>query len=166
MYPVIFWFGSMYSFANLLDQSRLCLYNRFQHTIVVWPHAAMAGNGLVQPPQALSSRNDSKFTFQNRSGQQYLLMDPRLCYNWKMDANCQIWRVWAENLHRWGLRDLTASFLEVAGPLTMIGAQLVYIGQPLFRRSSGAAHVEALANVLENPQERLAFIRFLRGEIQ
>lgn len=93
-------------------------------------------------------------------------MDPRLCYNWKMDANCQIWRVWAENLHRWGLRDLTASFLEVAGPLTMIGAQLVYIGQPLFRRSPGAAHVEALANVLENPQERLAFIRFLRGEIQ
>ena len=48
-----------------------------------------------------------------------------------MDANHHIWRVWANQLHMWGVNDLVATLLEALGPLTILGAQLVYIGQPL-----------------------------------
>jgi len=45
--------------------------------------------------------------------------------------NSQIWQIWAENLNRWGVKDLTATILEALGPLSLLGAQIVYVGQPL-----------------------------------
>ena len=81
-----------------------------------------------------------------------------------MDSNCQIWRIWAFKLHQWGLEDLVASFLEAAGPLALIGAQLVYVGQPLLRGLDGADHFQALAKVLEDQKERLSFVQYLRGD--
>lgn len=81
-----------------------------------------------------------------------------------MDTNHHIWRVWTNNLHRWGLNDLVASFLEAAGPLTLIGAQLVYLGQPILGSLVPARHLQVLADVLEDDDQRQEFLTYLREE--
>lgn len=81
-----------------------------------------------------------------------------------MDTNHHIWRVWTNTLHRWGLQNLVASFLEAAGPLTLIGAQVVYVGQPILSGILPAGHVSALASMLEDDGERMAFVACLREE--
>lgn len=83
-----------------------------------------------------------------------------------MDTNHHIWQVWSSNLHRWGLQSLVASFLEAAGPLALIGAQVVYVGQPILRDFIPAAHLRALAIVLEDNDLRDEFIDCLRKEKQ
>lgn len=83
-----------------------------------------------------------------------------------MDTNHHIWRVWSSNLHRWGLQSLVASFLEAAGPLAMIGAQVVYVGQPILRDFIPAAQLSALAIMLEDNDQRDAFINCLRKGTQ
>lgn len=81
-----------------------------------------------------------------------------------MDTNHHIWRVWTNNLHRWGLNNLVASFLEAAGPLTLIGAQLVYLGQPVLDSLVPARHLQVLADVLEDDDQRQDFVTYLREE--
>ena len=81
-----------------------------------------------------------------------------------MDTNHHIWRVWTNNLHRWGLQNLVASFLEAAGPLALIGAQFVYVGQPILDTFVPAGHLQALAGVLEDDNQRQAFVACLREE--
>lgn len=79
-----------------------------------------------------------------------------------MDARQHIWGIWSQKLYRWGVRDLVASFLEVAGPLTILGAQMVYVGQPLVGRFVSSLHLQALADLLEDPRQARAFASFLR----
>jgi hypothetical protein len=79
-----------------------------------------------------------------------------------MNENRHIWRIWEQTLHRWGVREWVASFLEAAGPLNLLAAQVVYLGQPLMVGAVPAGSLEALARVLENPTERQAFVHFLR----
>jgi hypothetical protein len=79
-----------------------------------------------------------------------------------MDTNHHIWRVWAKALHRWGLQNLVASFLEAAGPLTLIGAQVVYVGQPILNDIVPDGHINALTSVLEDDGQREEFIACLR----
>ena len=79
-----------------------------------------------------------------------------------MDANHQIWRVWAGKLHMWGVDDIAATLLEVLGPLNTLGAQFVYIGQPLLNGGTPDAHLVALAHMLENSAETQAFVNYLR----
>ena len=81
-----------------------------------------------------------------------------------MDTNHHIWRAWANALHRWGLQNLVASFLEGAGPLTLIGAQVVYVGQPILNGIVPDGHLNALTSVLENDGQREEFIACLREE--
>ena len=57
---------------------------------------------------------------------------------------------------------MVAALLEATGPLNLLGAQAVYLGQPLFNLILPDGHSEALANVLENPEETRAFTEFLR----
>jgi hypothetical protein len=76
--------------------------------------------------------------------------------------NQHIWQNWADTLNRWGLGNLTATFLEALGPLSLFGAQVVYVGQPLFNPLLPEGHLDALADMLENPQETQAFISVLR----
>jgi hypothetical protein len=47
-----------------------------------------------------------------------------------MESNQHIWRVWVEKAHRWGFEDEIATLLEAAGPLTTLGAQMIYLAQP------------------------------------
>lgn len=81
-----------------------------------------------------------------------------------MESNHYIWRVWANGLHRWGLQNVIAIILETAGPLSVLGAQLVYLGRPLLNGSASADHLKAAADMLENADQRQAFVSYLREE--
>jgi hypothetical protein len=71
------------------------------------------------------------------------------------------WSTWAESLRRLKLDVLAAWFLEAGGPLTVLGAQAVYLGQPFL----GGKKLDSLAHMLEEDEETQAFARYLRGEI-
>ncbi len=79
-----------------------------------------------------------------------------------MDDNRQMWQVWAQNLHRWGMRDFVATLLEAAGPLTILGAQAIYLGQPFVDGLPARSQLKALAGLLEDTNQTKAFIDFLR----
>jgi hypothetical protein len=78
----------------------------------------------------------------------------------------QIWQTWADTLTRWGVKDLTATILEAMGPLSLLAAQLVYVGQPVLAPFFRNATLEGLADMLEDPQETQAFIAVLRHSDQ
>jgi hypothetical protein len=75
------------------------------------------------------------------------------------------WQGWAEFLHRHGLENLVAWMLEAAGPLTLLGAQALYLGGPLLRPALTDQERDALASLLEDRIETRAFTAFLREEI-
>ena len=79
-----------------------------------------------------------------------------------MKQNSQIWQTWAETLNHWGVKDITAAIMEALGPLNLLGAQLVYMGQPFLRSLFPEGYLDVLADLLENPQETQAFIAVLR----
>ena len=81
-----------------------------------------------------------------------------------MHDSQHFWQKWAGFLHHWGAREVAASFLEAFGPLSVLGAQLVYLGQPLFKRVAPNDQLMALASMLENRSETEAFINLLREE--
>jgi hypothetical protein len=60
------------------------------------------------------------------------------------------------------MQEFVASFLEAAGPLTLLGAQAVYFSQPFFNGWDKHDHLKHLANMLENATETQAFIQYLR----
>jgi hypothetical protein len=75
------------------------------------------------------------------------------------------WPTWAEFLRQRGLENLAAWLLESAGPLTLLGAQLFYLTSPLLRPAMSNGQLEALAGLLEDQREALAFAAFLRKEM-
>jgi hypothetical protein len=79
-----------------------------------------------------------------------------------MADNPHIWRIWAKNLHRWGMRDSAATLLDAAGPLTMLLAQFIYISQPLLGKLVSPDSMTALASMLEEPAQTKAFVEILR----
>ena len=79
-----------------------------------------------------------------------------------MEQNLHIWQIWTKTLSRWGVKDLTATLLDVLGPFGLFGAQLVYLGQPFLTPLLPDGHLDALANMLEKPQETAAFVSLLR----
>ena len=80
------------------------------------------------------------------------------------EARCA-WPGWAEFLHRHGLENLVIWALDAAGPLAVLGAQVLYIGGPLLRPALTDVQRDALAGLLEDRDEALAFTAFLREEI-
>jgi hypothetical protein len=59
---------------------------------------------------------------------------------------------------------LAAWALEAAGPLTVLGAQVLYIGGPLLRPAVTDAQRDALTTLLEDRDEVQALAAFLREE--
>ena len=82
-----------------------------------------------------------------------------------MDAQRAYWPIWIDTLHKQGLAELAAWVLEAAGPLNLLGAQILYIGQP-FVSSPTSQSMHALANLLEKEEESGAFVAFLKGNPQ
>lgn len=85
-----------------------------------------------------------------------------LCYTVNMNANRHIWRVWANQLHRWGLADWVAAVLQAVGPLSLLGAQFVYFGQPFLNIAFPEDHIIALANILEDDTQAQSFVALLK----
>jgi hypothetical protein len=79
-----------------------------------------------------------------------------------MDAQPNSWHTWAQLLQRWGGCHMAAMALEAAGPLTFVGAQMVYIGQPILKQVFSPSGLNALAEMLEDPQQAQAFAAYLR----
>jgi hypothetical protein len=79
-----------------------------------------------------------------------------------MDVKTLAWREWADALHRRGLGEAAAVLLEAGGPLNVIAAQLVYLSQPVFSRSISPDRLEALAHLLEEPEQTQSFVTYLR----
>jgi hypothetical protein len=72
------------------------------------------------------------------------------------------WPQWAEFLRRHGLEGMAAWMLEAAGPVTALGAQMLYLGGPFLRPALKDDQCVALANLLEDPVEAHSFAAFLR----
>lgn len=83
-----------------------------------------------------------------------------LCYTFGMNLPHSHWSDWFETLHSKGLVNWVALLLEAAGPLNLIGAQLLYFGAPLFSKPD---QIDALARLLEEDSETRAFVAYLRG---
>lgn len=78
----------------------------------------------------------------------------------------EVMQSWADRLHQWRLNQLTAVLLEAGGPLKLIGAQLIFISQPLFSGLLSSGRLDLLAEILEDSEQTTTFIRFLREETQ
>lgn len=73
-----------------------------------------------------------------------------------------LWPAWAGYLHQHGLGRIAAEISEVAGPLAIIGAQLLYLGQPLLKQVLPDQHLQALALLFEDHNELKQFAYYLR----
>ena len=82
-----------------------------------------------------------------------------------MQSNRSLWPEWAGFLHRCGLESLAAAALDAAGPLNVIGAQLLYAGKPFLGQSLPEGHLLALAGLLEDSTESKSFAAYLREEV-
>jgi hypothetical protein len=81
-----------------------------------------------------------------------------------MEENRHIWQNWIDTLHQWGMKEIAAAFLEAAGPLNFIGAQAVYLGQPVLRTFLPDDYIRAFAGLLENQEEVNEFVEKLRRQ--
>ena len=85
-----------------------------------------------------------------------------LCYTYCVKMTEETWHEWADKLYNWNLSEIIASFLEAAGPLTLFGAQVIYLGQPLLTTFTAPERTQVLAELLENPAKKQDFIEVLR----
>lgn len=82
-----------------------------------------------------------------------------------MPKDRTFWPEWAHFLHRWGISPAwSAGLLEMAGPLTLLFAQMVYLGSPFLSKAGAQDGFLALATTLEDPDESRSFAAFLREE--
>ncbi len=88
-----------------------------------------------------------------------------LCYTLNVDSNQHIWHSWAFKLHSWGINDWVATLLEALGPLSVLGAQLIYLSQPLLSSLVPDERLKALGELLEEPTQIRSFITLLREEV-
>ena len=76
------------------------------------------------------------------------------------------WRDLNALLERWGVKGLTASLLEALGPLTILGAQVAYIGQPFLSSLIHPDRLQEIIRLLEEPDQTRAFVAYLQEENQ
>jgi hypothetical protein len=86
----------------------------------------------------------------------------KICYTLFMQSRAD-WPHWAESLRRFKLDGLASWLLEAGAPLTVLGAQALYLSQP-FLGGKPASLWGSLAHMLEEDEEVQAFARYLRGE--
>jgi hypothetical protein len=83
----------------------------------------------------------------------------KICYTLSMQPRPE-WSHWAETLRRFKVDGLASWLLEAGAPLTMLGAQVLYLSQP-FVDGKGW---NSFAHMLEEDEEVHGFARYLRGE--
>ena len=67
-----------------------------------------------------------------------------------------VWHAWAEGLRLHHLGGLAAWLMEAMRPLTLVTAQLAYMGEPFLGKEAGY-----LAKLLESESDHFAFIEHL-----
>ena len=70
------------------------------------------------------------------------------------------WSNWANQLHRLNLDAFVAWLLEAGAPVTLLGAQALFVARPVLGTQS-----EALAHLLEEEDDVRAFAAYLREEV-
>jgi len=75
------------------------------------------------------------------------------------------WPIWLDALRKQGLTNLVAWALEAAGPLNLLWAQLIYMGQP-FTPPTTRQGLLALACLLEQKDDAREFAALLKGKYQ
>ena len=83
----------------------------------------------------------------------------KICYTLFMQSRPE-WSHWAETLRRLKMDGLASWLLEAGAPLTVLGAQALYLSQPFL----GGKTWSSFAHMLEDDEEAQAFARFLCGE--
>lgn len=81
-----------------------------------------------------------------------------------MNPDPKIWQSWAIFLKKWGVEEIALSFLKSSGALTIVGAQLIYISQPILDSILPRDHLSALAQLLEDRSQVESFDLFLHKE--
>jgi hypothetical protein len=69
---------------------------------------------------------------------------------------------WIQTLYNLRLQNFTATFLEALGPVNILGAQLVYLSQPVLSPFISPDQSRDFAKILEDPSETALFIEALR----
>ena len=69
---------------------------------------------------------------------------------------------WIQALYNLRLQNFALAFLEASGPINLLGAQLVYLSQPILSPFISREHSQDFARILEDPSETEIFIRALR----
>jgi hypothetical protein len=80
------------------------------------------------------------------------------------DSVPSIWRAWARELHRLKMETWVAALLEAAGGLTILGAQAIYMSQPLLNRAVSTSELVGVVDLLEEPERARSFANFLRED--
>jgi len=70
---------------------------------------------------------------------------------------------WIKTLYKMRLLNLTATILEALGPMNILGAQLVYLTQPVLSPFFNSDQSKDIAKILEDPAETASFIKALRS---
>jgi hypothetical protein len=86
----------------------------------------------------------------------------KICYTLFMQSRAD-WSHWAESLRRFKLDGLASWLLEAGAPLTILGAQAIYLSQPFLGGNRGNLW-NSFAQLLEEENEVQAFACYLRGE--
>lgn len=68
---------------------------------------------------------------------------------------------WIQALYKLRLQNLAAAFLEALGPVNLLGAQLVYLSQPILSPFISREESQDFAKLLEDPSETELFIKAL-----
>jgi hypothetical protein len=72
------------------------------------------------------------------------------------------WENTIQYLYDRRLHQFTASLLQAAGPLNLLGAQLIYVGEPILSLFISRDQTQRFAGILEDPVKIESFIRALR----
>jgi hypothetical protein len=79
-------------------------------------------------------------------------------------VNPAYWSTWARFLQQKGLAGVAAGLIEALSPFAFVGAQAIYLGQPLFGNPDSDDSLHAIAELLENRTELQDFAALLREE--
>jgi hypothetical protein len=70
---------------------------------------------------------------------------------------------WIQTLYKLRLQNFFATLLEALGPVSVLGAQLVYLSQPILSSFISQEKSQDFAKILEDPAETASFIKALRS---
>lgn len=73
------------------------------------------------------------------------------------------WEKTIQYLYDRRLHQFTAALLQAAGPLTVLAAQLIYVGEPFLSLFVSRDQTQNFAGILEDPVKIESFIRALRS---